>query len=240
VSDTLVLGPQDPEATSELTKRLGVHNKAGKLLERHRRNYPEGMTTILAYPRDDLRSESLDLEELEDELRGLRGRKAFFEEDDELVHANVRGSKATGYFVDVLYRKPSGRTARGVISYEPLSGSVRAFEAAQAAEEAGGARVVVGGDEELQAALESAEKEKRDAQSALQEMQDRISRLENPEPWDGYDETSAQEKVDLIKQGGLEEYGKAGLERIRDYERSRGNDAHKSVLTAVDGILNGE
>lgn len=242
----LTYGPLDPDNTSELTSRLGVHNKADRLLQRHASNWPVELVNALSRPLDEERTATLDLDEVEDALGNLSGRRAFFKTDDELEDAAVRGTSDRDRVVSVVFRKPSGRSAYGVIPYEDLDASIRAYDAKKARLEGGGAPVLLGASSDsserevaLEAAAQDAESRARDAEARHEELLERVEALENPEPWDGYDELNAPDVVDAIKEGGIQEYGRAGLERIKTYEEGR-ERPRSTVVSAVEDALNAQ
>lgn len=244
----LTLGPQDIDAAGDLTKRLGVHNKADRLLKRHAALYPQELTIALARPIDPERTDALDYDEVTSALSSLRGRKAFFDGDeDELEHAVVRGDRPSNRVVAVVYRTKSGRSARGVIPYEGLEASQRAYEAAKAEKEGrvlsspvttdgtdltGAAAELEARNAELEQAAREAEERARQAQQDHEALLERLERLENPEPWDGYDALDADAVIERITEGGRDEFGRGGLERIQTYESERKN--RKTVLRAVE------
>lgn len=252
----LTLGPLDPDNTSEMTARLGVHNKAAKLLKAHASNWPVQLTTALSRPIDVERTEALDQDEVLSALSSLRGRRAFFDEDsDVLEDATVRGVTEKDRVVAVVFRRAPkdskvgvehGRSAYGVIPYAGLDASVRAYEEKKAREELGplagfqttaleaqeGHLEGVVPEEQLRAAEDA----RRQAEQDMTELRERLERLENPEPWDGYDDENANAVVERVKEGGIDEFGRAGLERIRSYEESY-SQPRKTVLAAVDEAL---
>lgn len=252
----LTLGPQDPDSSSELTGKLGVHNRAKKLLDRHRANWPVDLTLALSRPRDDLRSEALleNMDEVEAALGRMSGRRAFFNaEEDVLEDAAVRGLTERERVVSIVFRRPSGRVGQGVIPYvgfEETEGVFAHLKARQdgvlLAAPAAPAATSEEGDEALRAQLAESEakakqatKEKADAEAALANLNERLERLENPEPWEGYDVTKVDDRVKRIHEGGVEEFGRAGLERIETYESGRAQPS-KKVLQAIDDALSGE
>lgn len=122
-----VIGPLgDLDGVGELTAHLGVHNSADRLVQRHRQNWPLGLTEALSREKDFDRSRTLDLGEVEAALRALKGRTAFFKADDVLEDASVRGTTDKDRIVSVVFRKPSGRSANGVIPYAGMPKSVAA------------------------------------------------------------------------------------------------------------------
>ena len=240
----VTLGPLDPDNAGELVGRLGVHNKADRLLQRHRKNWPVSLVNALSRPRDDLRSETLDLDEVEHALRSLKGRAAFFGEEDVLEDASVRGMSDRDFIVSVVFRKPSGRSAQGVIPYAGLDQSIAAYEAAKAKEDGVLLSAPVGEGQEDPGAIAKAQEEARAAQEARRELEgkldgvlERVARLEDPEPFEGYDELAADARAKAVREGGLEEFGRRGLERIREYEEAHKNS--KQVLAAVEDALAG-
>ena len=257
----LTLGPQDIDSAGELTGRLGVHNKAGTLLKRHAALYPMALRQALALPIDLQRTEALDVEEVLTVLNGLKGRRAFFDEEvHTLEDASVRTPQGNvtddKRVVSVVFRAErdkggSGRSGRGVIPYSELTASIRAYEEKVAAGDSSASSTALanvgsdgsGADAELAArvaALETAtsEAEERARQEAETRaaLEEELARLRDPEPWEGYDEANGDEVIVRLREGGLREFGEAGLERIRDYEEAHKN--RKGVLGAVQEALN--
>lgn len=236
----VTIGPQDPDSASDLTARLGVHNKADKLLARARANYPEALTRALSLPDNPERTAALDLEEVESAVRSIEGRRAFVKDDDKVIDARVKGREEDELVVAVLYERPSGRTARGVIPYEGLRGSARRFAEQQEEESSS----VVGSTRQASSAgaRDAAEEKLREYEERLQQLdsqlrerEERLASAEDPEPWQGYNELNAKERAEKVRDGGLEEFGRAGLERIRTYEET--HQKSKQVLSAVDDAL---
>lgn len=247
----LTLGPLDPDSSSDLTKNLGVHNRATQLLKRHAANWPLELTRALSRPLDEMRTEALDHDEVLGALTALKGRRAFFNEDtDELEDAAVRGISEKDLIVSVVYRRGGefGRLAQGVIPYSGMSASQRAYDELKAKEDGTPlAASPASGDpdalqaaqaqvEAAQAAQASAEQVARESRAAQEAMEERLRRLENPEPFPGYDDLDARERADRIKSGGVDEFGRAGLERIHAYEADR-KQPSKQVLAAIEDAL---
>jgi hypothetical protein len=255
----LTLGPQDIDSAGELTARLGVHNKAATLLRRHAALYPAELRTALSLPVDQERTAALDAEEVLSVLSGLQGRRAFFDADVHVVEdASVRSAEGTRLdedrVVSIVFRADrskggSGRSGRGVIPYSQLSGSIRAFEDARDRPGAPaipieGSRVAASGevDADLAARLDALEQSTRDAEERARaaeesraDLEARLARAENPEPFENYDELDADDVARQVKEGGLEEFGTAGLQRILTYEQSTKN--RKTVTKAVESAL---
>jgi hypothetical protein len=264
----LTLGPMDPDNTSELTKRVGVHNRAKQLLIRHGANFPQKLTVALSQPVDKERSDALDLEEVESALRSLSGRRAFFKADDTLEAAAVRGT-GKDRVVAVVFRKPdvldqetgrvaegSGRAAQGVIAYDGLERSQAAYEEQEEARKAAtpqgalaAAILASRGPEnpaepdaaiterldKLEADLKAAQDEKRAAEQRAQEEAEKAAALADPEPIEGYAALGAKKRVELLREGGIGEYGRAGLERVRAWEEA--HDGYATVLDAIEDLL---
>jgi hypothetical protein len=62
----------DPDNTSQLTAKLGVHNRAHILIQRHQANNPPELAAAQVKHRDAERTEALDYEELEHVAREIR------------------------------------------------------------------------------------------------------------------------------------------------------------------------
>lgn len=245
------LGPMlaDIDKPGELVKELGVHNRADILLNYHAQLYPPDLVQKLALPRDPARSASLDLEEVHDALAALKGRRAFFDPDkDTLLDASVKGAPATGLYVSLLYMVPSGRTARGVIPYDLCPASQRAFDQALQDEASVGsllsglgsrrvheAASADSADKAHEDALRQLERRVADSEAAQAQVTDELARLRDPQPWADFDEQNADVVRAKVEDGGAREFGRAGLERIRDYEERHKN--RKGVLSAVEAAL---
>jgi len=233
----LTLGPQDVDSAGDLTGgrgNVGVHNHAKTLLKRHAQLYPVELRTALARPRDPERSTTLDVEEVEQALGSLQGRRAFFDPEEHVLEdASVKGSNEGDRVVAVVFRsKRTGRSARGVFPYDGLSKSQRAYARVMSGEPGNAGGQV---PSEEPADTEAAEGRAREAEGRVAALEERLARLENPEPWDGYDEADADAVASRVSEGGYVEFGKAGLERIESYEKANKN--RKTVLRAVDAAL---
>lgn len=242
-----VLGPMlaDLDAPGELTKELGVHNRADILLNYHAQLYPPDLVAKLGLPRDKERSAALDLSEVHEALVDLRGRRAFFDgEKDTLLDASVKGDASSGYFVSVLYQVPSGRTARGIIPYSLVPGSSRAYDALREQEasvgsflsgmRAGHPTQAASADSADQAhadQLTQLERRVRESEEAQRATLEELAKLRDPEPWTGFNEQNLDVVRARIKDGGAAEFGRAGLDRIADYEGRHKN--RKGVLDEI-------
>jgi hypothetical protein len=126
-----VLGPMlaDVDAPGELVKDLGVAQPGGR---------PHQLSRAALSGRADPEARPAPGHGAERGPRprggprgplGLKGRRAFFDEEkDTLLDASVKGDPGQGYVVSVIFRVPSGRTVRGVIPYDKVPQSARAFE----------------------------------------------------------------------------------------------------------------
>lgn len=229
----LVVGPMDIDNSSELTRKLGVHNKAHKLLERHVKNFPPELAAWQVAQTDKERSAALDLDEVKKAALAVPSRDRFLADDDDVeaatVHVNSSGERA----VVLLFRKKrSGRSAKGVISYDGLSSSIEAYERSQEPE---GAPAAVVTDEESAAAVRAAEERVAALEAQLAEAESQAEVAADPEPFEGYAGLNAKDAIERIKEGGREEFGTAGLTRIRAYEEEHQN--RSTVIAAVEDAL---
>lgn len=117
--------PADPEVAAAFTSRYGAENNTLALIEANRVANPPELVAAGAMPRDDARSDSLDLEELASHI----------DVEGTIESASVRGlgdDKKVLYLVRWPDRdgapKGSGRTSRGCCSYSDLSASQSAHE----------------------------------------------------------------------------------------------------------------
>jgi hypothetical protein len=262
---TFSVGPMDVDSAAGLTHRLGTHNKAGALLKRHAASFPRALMRVLELPKDDAASRAINkrcLDAVRDAALSAKGRHQFMREDDEILAGGcaLREDPASHErFVTMIYRRPSGRIARGAIGAESVLGLDDAItdQKAEDAVEKGGLHMATGICEalppqsfdtgaELDEAREETERVRQEAQgrereqaNTLREMQERLAALEDAEPFSGYGETNAKDLAAQIKAEGLSLYGRVGLERIVSYEEAHQNrstvvDAAKDVLAAAE------
>jgi hypothetical protein len=240
VGATFSVGPMDVDSAAGLTARLGTHNKAGALLRRHAQSFPQALMRILNLPKDDVASKVVKdhLDAVRDAALSARGRHQFLKGDDEVLAGAVREDEVSGErFVTIIYRKPSGRIARGAISFDSVTGLDGAVKEARARKDSEQSGVPV--PTSASAGDEHAAEQAREAANSLRELEDRLAALEDPEPFEGYGDQDAKALVAHIKSDGLDLYGRVGLERIVAYEeshkgRSTVSEAAKDVLAAAD------
>lgn len=246
----LTLGPEDVDQAGELVRELGVHNRAHMLLNRHAQLYPMELVQALSLPRDAERSDALDMEEVEGALKDVQGRRAFFRDGFVLEDASVKGDRPDNRVVAVVFTNPeTGRTGRGVIPYETVEGPTerRAQEKARermtsrlAGEEGTTLPTPAASpetrDKALLDRLETLEREFRSVSAERDELHERLGDSEpsNQEPFDGYDEMSADELNKRLKADGASEYGRAGLERMETYEAEHKN--RSTVLSTIQEL----
>lgn len=246
----LAIGPENVDHAGELVARLGVHNRADRLLNRHAMMYPPDLVKALSPHPDPVRSAALDLGEVEEALGDLQGRRAFFREGYVLEDASVRG-EGKNRVVSVVFRVPSkdgrdgyGRSARGVIPYEMVEGSVepRFEELSRQMAEAHvqspdqipakfGAASAEASDAGTEKRLQELERQLRQSSEALQALQEEKEKLSDPEPYEGFEGQNAEDVIARVKDDGLGEFGRAGLERMLTYE-----EAHKDRSTVKAAI----
>lgn len=245
----LAIGPiQGIDEAGELTKDVGVHNLASILLDRHTQMYPLALVQALSRPRDPDRSAALDLGEVKEALERQTGRRAFFREGFVLHDASVKGDTPETRVVSVLYENPeTGRTGRGILPYEEVEAATEPrFDALQEEK----ARSTLGpqgvpakfsapsaatSDAATEERLQQLERQFREAEQARAAVQEELDALRDPEPWEGYGEQNADAVRDAVNEGGVGEYGRAGLERIRTYEEAHAKRV--TVLRAVEEQL---
>lgn len=227
---SLLVGPQDPDATAELTQRYGVGNNAVKLLEAQADNYPAELRALLSLPIDDDRSQAL-LDEDVYAAAGdlLRETKRIGDEDraPELVESYVRGSDDRSRVVTITYISPSGRSAKAALgawagdgfsksrdAYEELRRGKMGLAAAQAR---------VAGDSQVPADSPEAEALREEVERLHKELE----AARDPEPFEGYNAANASE---LKKRLADSDRGEA--QRVLDYER-----AHEDRSTVTDAAV---
>jgi len=191
------VGPVDVDSAGELVRKVGVHNQAKALIKAVAQNFPPEL--VAAGSRRVLggQSQTLDLKEVADAAGDA------FPDFVELRGAKVRGSEARPetVAVNVVFTTKSGRTSRGIIPYDDLSKSKKAY-----------AKGVQDGTVVLR------EDDPEANRKALEEAQKRIVELEAekngdggtaepdeaPEPYEGYEEyKKAGERVEKIESGDL-------------------------------------
>lgn len=247
----LAIGPMDPDAAGELTKKLGVHNKADRLLNRHRAMYPVDLLTALSRPVDAERTAALDLDEVREALESLTGRRAFFNADreDVLLDASVRQDNTDKRRnVAVLYESgKSGRSMRGVIPYELCPASIRRYAQLKEEEATYGTfdparrtTALTGTVEEFDTSgfeeqLRALEARVRTSEEGAATTATELARLRDPEPYEGYDEAGAEKIIATVSDNGRDQFGVVGLERMLDYEERHKNRV--TVKNAIDGEL---
>lgn len=245
----LAIGPENVDQAGELVADLGVHNLADRLLDRHAQLYPLPLVQALGRPRDDDRSTSLDLEEVQEVLKDQTGRRAFFKDGYVLEDAAVKGDTPDNRVVSVVFRNPvTGRSGRGVLPYEAFEAAERRhLEKQQALAQAQlapgqvdpqfSAASAATSDAATEQRLQELERRFRQAEQARAEVQDELDKLRDPEPWEGYADSNQDAIVARLESedGGLAEFGRAGLERIQAYEEQ--HKARKGVLNSVDAQL---
>lgn len=245
---TLSVGPMDVDSAAEVTAHLGVHNRAHELLQRHAKLYPAALRTLLSRPIDGDRSTFLRedpelLQAVQDAALAVSGRRRFMGDEDELLSASVQGDASSGRIIGILFRTAdSGRSARGVIDYGAVPAIERAFQAqiAQPAQThsggGDGSDVPTGDSAALEAALRDAEAKRVELEQELETAKAEAAAAANPEPFDGYDELTAQEVIQRVKDGGHVEFGLNGLDRIAAYEESQGKP-RSTVIEAVRAAI---
>lgn len=226
------VGPVDVDSAGELVKKVGVHNQAKRLIKAVAQNFPPEL--VAAGSRRVLggQSQTLDLKEVADAAAD-----AFGKDFEELLGAKVRGSEARPetVAVNIVFLTSSGRTARGIIPYEGLKKSQKAYQ--KGVED--GTVVIRDDDPEAN-------------RKALEEAQRRIVELEaggasggsteeaeTPEPFEGYEDVKAADLVKAIEDG---EYDLQTLFAIRDAEaegkeRSTVEEAVATKIAAAEAAL---
>lgn len=253
----VTLGPDDPDNLQGAMGKLGVHNKARTLLVRHARNYPKALVTLLALPKDEVRSEFLltrpDLiKEAAVKAAAVRGRRRWLYDDDVVEGISVTGGvQGQPRILSFIYRKASGRSSRGVLGYDEVPSIETAFqEKVQEAVVPARALVdptapapeadqVVAEAEDARSAAEDALKQAQAAhaeelaamRSSFSELKEQVEALSDPEPYEGYAELNAQDAIGDLKSRGAAYFGQVGLDRIRAYE-----EAHKDRSTVIGAL----
>lgn len=234
----LSIGPMDVDEAGEFASTIKDHNKAHLLLQHAVKNYPKAVRDAFLLPADAERSEAAEecLEDVTEVLSDLKGREGWLPEGAEIEGAAVRGRKTSDRIITVVYRAASGRSGRGILSYERVPAIERKYEeqkAEKAAENAPASAAPVDLDKAAKKAVKDAEERATTAETAQKDLLDRLERLENPEPWEGYDDENGDEIIKRLESTGLDEFGTAGLDQIAAYEDRETGKKRKGVLAAV-------
>jgi hypothetical protein len=157
------VGPTEVDSGGELTKKVGVHNQASRLIRSVANSKPAAVVAAQSRPEDVFRTAFVD----EDEALELT-QDAFGDEVEiasvESARVRGRGSAEEKLQVVVLFTlKDSGRTARGVLRYKNFSKSQKAFENVDVIQK----RIPDLSEEELDQ-LEDAEKAGKDRKTVLE------------------------------------------------------------------------
>jgi hypothetical protein len=239
----LSIGPMDLDNSSQLTSKLGVHNKAHILLQRAAANFPLELTKALSRPTDMERT--LAVQEHRDEVEtAARATGSWLRTTDVVEDLSVKGTSDADRILVVLFRNEAGRSGRGILPYDEVPAVERTHvqlrrEARQQAAIDAGIPVAASSDDDRVKAMETQSREavaeseakRLKAEADLKDVLDRLAKLEDPEPFPGYAELNAPDIAKQLKDGGREQYGVVGLEKIVEYERAHQN--RKSVLEAV-------
>lgn len=231
----LMVGPQDPDNTAELTQRYGVGNNALLLLEGQEQNFPAELRAALALPIDAERSEALvDAEVYAAAGDLLRETKTIGDEErkPELVESYVRGSDDRSRVVTISYISPSGRSAKALLGpYVNRENPSKGFPQSQKAHDE--VRRAKMGIAAAQSRLDRDEDPAPDSPEAeaLREEVERLSKelasARDPEPFEGY---VAENASNLRKR--LADSDRDEAQRVLDYER-----AHEDRSTVTDAAV---
>lgn len=225
------VGPVDVDSAGELVRKVGVHNQAKALIKAVAQNFPPEL--VAAGSRRVLggQSQTLDLKEVADAAAD-----AFGDDFVELLGAKVRGSEARPetIAVNVVFRTESGRTARGVIPYEGLKKSQKAY-----AKGVQDGTVVIREDDPEANAKALAEAQKRIVELEAATGDGGTTEPEATEPFEGYEDAKAADLVKAIEDG---EYDLPTLFAIRDAEaagkeRSTVEEAVAEKIAAAEAAL---
>jgi hypothetical protein len=231
------VGPTEVDSGGELTKKVGVHNQASRLIRSVANSKPAAVVAAQSRPEDVFRTAFVD----EDEALELT-QDAFGDEVEiasvESARVRGRGSAEEKLQVVVLFTlKDSGRTARGVLRYKNFSKSQKAFDDAI---QSGAFNPYVSDEDpkELREELAKARKEVRRLKGQLglpggrQGEPDTRSAADQTgaEPVDPDEDSLADENVDVI-QKRIPDLSEEELDQLEDAEKA-GKD-RKTVLEAI-------
>lgn len=207
----LIVGPMDPDNTAELTARYGVGNNALKLLQGQADNQPPELMAALTMPPDVDRSQALVLDEVMRKSGDLLSRDGC-----QLRSAYVRGKDPWSQVVTITYLVPSGRVGKALLGpFSEFPKSMEAFERVRSAKMGLGSYadgLANPGDTPPAASPEAEQLRK-----LVEEMQQELGRLRNPEPVEGYRSLNAQEAAMAVY-----EMDASALDRVVAYETAAG------------------
>lgn len=224
-SESLKVGPMDPDNTAELTARVGVGNNALELLKGQADNQPPELMAILAIPPDGARSEALVYDEV------VRGAGDLLDrEGAELLAAYVRGDSDRTRAVTIHYKIASGRTGKASIGlWTDFPQSVRAFEDTRRLKMGlGSALAQLDNPEDTPPA---ASPELEALKAALEDQQKELAELRNPEPVEGYRALNARDAALRVY-----EMDGSQVDATERFERTAGGDSgpRKTVMAAIE------
>lgn len=232
----LMVGPQDPDNTAELTARYGVANNAIELLTGVADNQPAELMSLLALPTDQDRSDALVLAEVERAAGDLLDRTEVIDGEERsayLAAAYVKGNDPRSRVVTITYVVPSGRTGKASLgSYDEFPQSQAAFEELRRAKmgvasessrlgkAAGDDSVPDPASPEIEAMRESMDEMHRE----LREL-----RARQAEPVEGFSELNATDS-----KAAIADFDASQLDKAEELERGRGEKTRSSVTDAIE------
>lgn len=230
------VGPVEVDAAGELVKGVGVFNQAERLINEVASNFPPALVAAGSRRLLGGRSQTLDLKEVADAANDA------FPDFTELLSAKVRGSeeRPEKIAVNVVFRTESGRSARGILPYETMKKSRRAYDEAVKA----GTIVIREDDPDaLRKALEEAQRRNTALESGEATPGVPAEEPPAPEPFEGYQEANASDIVERVEDG---EFDLPTLFAIQaaESERSRPREtvleAVTELIQTAEGALSGD
>jgi hypothetical protein len=231
--ERLEVGPEDVNAAGELVRRVGVHNQAKELIRSVAANFPPELVAAGSRRILGARSRTLDIGEVE-----AAAEKAFGEDYVRLEGAKVRGTeeRPDKIIVNCVFRTESGRSARGILPYSEMTASQAAYE------DAVKNGTVVFREDDPEANRRALE----EAQSRIVELTKEVEKakeegggdtpVEPPEPYQGYAEAQAKERVEAINDTD-DPLTLAELLAVQADQEALGDKAQKTVVEAVEAKI---
>ena len=221
----LDIGPQEPDAT-ERFGAVGAGFTAKELLQAHSELYSPELARLQAQPAVPYAEEVIDLDEVERVAKP----------PGEVQGAQLRGDlqRPSSLVVTYVFIGESGRSGRGVLSWDSLPTSKAAYENARDKRLFGTTLLTPSGEEHEREAFSAAQvQELRDE---LQRVRGELAEAQDPQPFEGYADAKATDIVAEARSRDLNDPEQfVATEQLLDYER-RHKD-RETVVGAVEKLL---
>lgn len=202
------IGPQDVDAAAEFGQ-VGPGHSAKLLLQAHGEMYSPDLANLLALPSIGDSELVIDLDEVQRVAKP----------NGDVHGAQLKGDLArpSSLIVSYIYITESGRSARGVVSWEKLPDSKAEFERYRDKQLFGQALVGPGGEAVEREAYTSSEVDSLRVE--IERLKGENAKLQDPEPYEGYTDATVDDVAGHVRDLDLsnpEHYVEA--EQILDYE----------------------